>query len=67
MIQTNLHELIDAENKKINEIFSPLARILRANLYNNKPVRAMDIVYAKRVEQNKSGYWYLWDYEYVLD
>lgn len=40
---------------------------LKANLYNNKPVRAMDIVYAKRVEQNKSGYWYLWDYEYVLD
>lgn len=40
---------------------------LKANLYNNKPVRAMDIVYVKRVEQNKSGYWYLWDYEYVLD
>jgi DNA polymerase-3 subunit alpha len=40
---------------------------LKANLYNNKPVRAMDIVYAKRVEQNKSGYWYLWDYEYVIE
>ena len=39
---------------------------LKANLYNNKPVRAMDIVYAKRVEQNKSGYWYLWDYDYVI-
>ena len=34
MIQTNLHELINAENKKINEILSPFARILRANLYN---------------------------------
>ena len=40
---------------------------LKANLYNNKPVRAMDIIYAKRVEQNKSGYWYLWDYEYVIE
>ena len=40
---------------------------LKANLYNNKPVRAMDNVYAKRVEQNKSGYWYLWDYEYVIE
>lgn len=40
---------------------------LKTNLYNNKPVKAMDIVYAKRVEKNKSGYWYLWDYEYVLD
>lgn len=40
---------------------------LKANLYNNKPVKAMDIIYAKRVEKNKSCYWYLWDYEYVLD
>ena len=40
---------------------------LRSNLYNNKPVKEMDIIYAKRVERNKSGYWYLWDYDYVLD
>ena len=40
---------------------------LKANLYNNKPVKNMDIIYAKRVEQNKSGYWYLWDYEYVIE
>ena len=39
---------------------------LKANLYKNKPIKDMDIIYAKRVEQNKSGYWYLWDYEYVL-
>ena len=40
---------------------------LKANLYNNKPVRTMDIIYAKRVEQNSQGYWYLWDYEYVIE
>ena len=40
---------------------------LKANLYNNKPVKSMDIIYAKRVEQNKSRYWYLWDYDYVID
>lgn len=40
---------------------------LKSNLYDNKPVKAMDIVYAKRVEKNKSGYWYLWDYDYVLE
>ena len=40
---------------------------LKANLYNNKPVRTMDIIYAKRVEQNTQGYWYLWDYEYVIE
>ena len=40
---------------------------LKANLYNNKPVKAMDIIYVKRIDKNKSGYWYLWDYEYVLE
>lgn len=40
---------------------------LKTNLYKNKPIHPMDIIYAKRVEQNSSGYWYLWDYEYVVD
>ena len=40
---------------------------LKTKLYNNKPVRDMDIIYAKRVEQNSQGYWYLWDYEYVIE
>ena len=40
---------------------------LKANLYNNKPVKVMDIIYVKRIDKNKSGYWYLWDYEYVLE
>lgn len=40
---------------------------LKAKLYNNKPVKSMDIIYAKRVDKNDSGYWYLWDYEYVIE
>ena len=40
---------------------------LKAKLYNNKPIKSMDIIYAKRVDKNDSGYWYLWDYEYVIE
>lgn len=40
---------------------------LKVDLYNNKPIKTMDVVYAKRIEKNKSGYWYLWDYDYILD
>lgn len=32
---------------------------LRANLYNQMPVKKMDIIYAADVSKNKSGYWYL--------
>ena len=39
---------------------------LKSELYDKKPVKAMDMVYAKRVDKNKSGYWYLWDYDYVV-
>lgn len=40
---------------------------LKSKLYNNKPVKAMDIIYAKRVDKNNSGYWYLWDYDYIIE
>lgn len=40
---------------------------LKSKLYDNKPVKAMDIIYAKRVDKNNTGYWYLWDYDYVLE
>ena len=40
---------------------------LKATAYNTKPVKNMDIVYAKNVNKNKSGYWYLLDYDCVLE
>lgn len=40
---------------------------LKSKLYDSKPVKAMDVIYAKRVDKNNSGYWYLWDYDYVIE
>ena len=36
---------------------------VRAKVFDRDPVKEMNIVYAKSVEKNKSGYWYLIDYE----
>lgn len=38
---------------------------VRAKLFNNNPLQELNIVYASRVEKNKSGYWYLNDYEII--
>lgn len=36
---------------------------VRARVYNSEPLKEMNIIYAKSVEKNRSGYWYLIDYE----
>ena len=36
---------------------------VRAKVFDRDPLKEMNIVYAKSVEKNKSGYWYLIDYE----
>lgn len=40
---------------------------LKSKLYDNKPIKAMDIIYVKRLKKNNSGYWYLWDYDYIIE
>lgn len=36
---------------------------VRAKVFNSDPLQEMNIVYAKSVEKNRSGYWYLIDYD----
>lgn len=36
---------------------------VRAKVYDSEPLKEMNIIYAKSVEKNRSGYWYLIDYE----
>lgn len=36
---------------------------VKAKVFDRDPLKEMNIVYAKSVEKNKSGYWYLIDYE----
>ncbi len=39
---------------------------VKSKVFDCKPIREMDIIYANRIEKNQSGYWYLWNYDYVL-
>jgi DNA polymerase III alpha subunit len=39
---------------------------LRARAYEVKPFKKADIIYAASVKKEKSGYWYLYDYDYVV-
>ena len=34
-----------------------------ANLYDEAPIKKGNIIYAKSVEKNNKGYWYIYDYE----
>lgn len=38
---------------------------VRSKIYDKNPLKAMNIIYAETVNKNKSGYWYLWDYQIV--
>ena len=38
---------------------------VRARVFDRDPLKEMNIVYAKSVEKNKSGYWYLIDYDII--
>ena len=39
---------------------------LRSKLFNQRPIKKMDIIYAKNLKKEKSGYWYLYDYDLVI-
>ena len=38
---------------------------IRSSVYAKTPVKRFDIIYAKELEKNRSGYWYLLDYELI--
>lgn len=38
---------------------------LKTSIYKQDPVNELDIIDAKRISQNKAGYWYLLDYEKI--
>ena len=38
---------------------------IKSDVYNPKPVKKMDIIYAKDLYKNNSGYWYLMDYQKI--
>lgn len=44
-----------------------MARLtLKSELYDIEPVKKMDTIFAKSVDKNKSGWWYLYDYEVII-
>lgn len=44
-----------------------MARLtLKCKLYDIEPVKKMDTIFAKSVDKNKSGWWYLQDYEVII-
>jgi hypothetical protein len=34
-------------------------------VFKKKELNKMDIIYANRLEKDKNGYWYLWDYNFI--
>ena len=43
-----------------------MARLtIRSHTYTKTPIKRFDIVFAKELEKNRSGYWYLLDYELI--
>ena len=38
---------------------------VRSYRYTKDPIKRFDIILAKDLEKNKSGYWYLLDYELI--
>lgn len=39
---------------------------VKSNVYDQNPIQENDIVYAHEVKKNKTGYWYLWDYDILI-
>lgn len=39
---------------------------VRSRLYDKKPINRFDVIYASDVRQERSGYWYLIGYDYVV-
>lgn len=39
---------------------------LRASVYAQKPFKKSDIIYAQSLAKERSGYWYLYDYQLIL-
>lgn len=38
---------------------------IRSYVYDRQPIKRFDIIYAKSLEKNRSGYWYLLDYALI--
>lgn len=38
---------------------------IRSSVYAKAPIKRFDIIYAKGLEKNRSGYWYLLDYDLI--
>lgn len=38
---------------------------IRSSVYAKTPVKRFDIIYAKELEKNRNGYWYLLDYDLI--
>lgn len=38
---------------------------IRSSVYAKAPIKRFDIIYAKELEKNRSGYWYLLDYDLI--
>lgn len=38
---------------------------IRSSVYAKTPVKRFDMIYAKELEKNRSGYWYLLDYDLI--
>lgn len=39
---------------------------VRSRLFDKRPVKRLDVIYASDVRQERSGYWYLIGYDYVI-
>ena len=39
---------------------------VRSRLFEKRPLKRLDVIYASDVRQERSGYWYLIGYDYVI-
>ena len=39
---------------------------LRSRIYDKKPIKRFDVIFASDVQKERSGYWYLIGYDYVI-
>lgn len=39
---------------------------LRSRIYDRRPIKKLDVIYAHALKKEESGYWYLYDYDLVI-
>lgn len=76
LLITDIYSLASKENREIWGYAAytrsigtgKTARLtIRSKRYDKNPIRKYDIIFAKDLEKNKSGYWYLLDYELLAN